>query len=54
VADFGSLTASLLNPPVSRVSVHRTMLYIGGTFLVSVVLMWPTPRLCIFGVDYLL
>jgi hypothetical protein len=44
-AYFGSLTASLRNPPVSRVTVCGTTLYIGGTFLVSVVLMWRAPKI---------
>jgi hypothetical protein len=52
-ADFGTLTASLQNPPISRVIVRETVLYIGGTSLVSVVLMWLTPKISIFGVDCL-
>jgi hypothetical protein len=48
--NFGSLTTSLRNPPVSRFSVCGAMLYIGTAFLVSVILMWPTPKISIFGV----
>jgi hypothetical protein len=29
-ADFGTLTTSLQNPPISRVTVRETVLYIGG------------------------
>jgi hypothetical protein len=43
---------TLRNPPNSWVSVRGIVLYIGGTFLVSVILMWPTPKIVIFGVDH--
>jgi hypothetical protein len=36
---------TMWNPPVSRISVHGTVLYIGGTFLVSDILMWPAPMI---------
>jgi hypothetical protein len=44
---------SLQNSPVSMVSVCGTVLCIGGTFFVSVILVWPTPKISIFGVGYL-
>jgi hypothetical protein len=50
---FDSLTASLQNPPVSTVTLRGVVLYIGGTFLVSVILMCPTPKIVIFGVNCL-
>jgi hypothetical protein len=53
LVDFGSLTASLWNPPDSRVSRYGTVCYRGGMSLVSVILKWPTPNISIFGVSYL-
>jgi hypothetical protein len=52
-ADFSSQTASLRNPPVSRVTIRVIVLYIGGTSLMSVVLMWPTLKISIFCVGCL-
>jgi hypothetical protein len=50
--NFGSLTTSLQIPPISMFSVRGTVPYIGRVFLMSVVLMWPTPKICIFGVGH--
>jgi hypothetical protein len=38
------------NPVLSRVTVGSIALYIGGLFLVSVVLIRPAPKISIFGV----
>jgi hypothetical protein len=39
------------NPALSRVTVAGIVLYIGGTLLVSIILMRPTPKIDIFGVN---
>jgi hypothetical protein len=39
------------NPALSRVTVGGTVVYIGGPFFMSVVLIWPAPKISIFGVD---
>jgi hypothetical protein len=36
------------NLELSRVMVGGTALYIGGPFLVSVVLIWPTPKIVLY------
>jgi hypothetical protein len=40
------------NLALSRVTVGGTRLYIGGPFLVSVILIRPAPKISIFGVDF--
>jgi hypothetical protein len=49
MTNFNSLMAYYV---LSRVTVRDTALYIGRIFLVSVILMWPAPKIGIFGVGH--